>query len=103
MEHIETTETSDIFLSAFFLAMGSDLLEIKIVNTHQNIASFLIAGNNLSKLDKDFASGKALVNPVLLRSSLNWLRDVLFEKLRKNNGRYENDRKRKNRVYQEHD
>jgi len=97
MEHLETTETSDIFLSAFFLCMGSDLLEIRVPGNHSNIASFLIAGKNLTALHKNFANGQALVNPVQLRTSLNWLRDVLFEKIRKNQGRYENDFAGKNR------
>ena len=96
MERIETT---DIFLSAFFICMGSDLLEIRISKS-QNIASFLIAGNNLARHNRDFASGRALVNPAQFRTALNWLRDVLFKKLRANKGRYENDCAGENRGCQ---
>ncbi|MBF0396747.1 MAG: hypothetical protein HQK78_08255 [Desulfobacterales bacterium] len=98
---MERLETTDIFLSAFFLSMGSELLEIKVAGGPKAIASFLIAGKDLAKLDKSYASGNASVNPVQLRASLNWLKDVLFEKLKKNKGRYESDITRKNRCRKE--
>jgi hypothetical protein len=60
----------------------------------------LIAGAGLDKLDRDYRAGKALVNPLQLRESLNHLRDVLFEKLRKNEGRTRDDRKAKDRSHQ---
>jgi hypothetical protein len=75
-------ETTDIFRGAFLLASGGDLAEIRVRTTGKRIATFLITGKDLERLDRDYRSGRALVNPVQLRESLNHLRDVMFKKLR---------------------
>jgi hypothetical protein len=69
----------------------------------------------LDKLDRDYRSGQALVNPLQFRESLNHLRDILFEKLREDDpassrlrrdyaatrGRMRNgDRERNHRIHQ---
>jgi hypothetical protein len=59
----------------------------------------LITGPDLDRLDSDYRAGRALVNPLQLRESLNHLRDILFERLRENEGRTRDDRKRKNRIH----
>ena len=96
-----TFEVTDLFKSAFFLCHGGDLAEVRIRNTGKRMATFLITGKGLEKLDRDYRSGRALVNPLQLRESLNHLRDVMFEKLRTNEGRArDGHRKRSNRVGQ---
>ena len=90
-------ETTDIFRGAFFLCNGGDLCGIKIKDNGKPIASFLITGDGLDRLDKEYRNGQALVNPLQLRESLNHLRDILFEELRENERRLKNDRKRKDR------
>ena len=75
-------ETTDLFRGAFLLASGGDLLEVRVRNNGRRIATFLITGADLDRLDNDYRSGRALVNPVQLRESLNHLRDVMFDKLR---------------------
>ena len=100
-------ETTDIFRGAFFLCKGGDLCRIRIKDNHaerdrrsKRIATFLIKGEGLEKLDKDYRNGRALVNPLQLRESLNHLRDILFNKLREYEGRTRYDRKRKDRGTQ---
>ena len=100
-------ETTDIFRGAFFLCRGGELSGIRFrrngkprLRRGRRIASFLFTGRGLDKLDKQYRDGQALVNPLQFRESLNHLRDILFEKLREQEGRYENDRKRKDRGYQ---
>jgi len=94
-------ETTDIFRGAFYLCMGGDLRYIWFRNNGKQIATFLFIGPDLHKHDKAYRNGHALVNPVQFRESLNHLRDILFEMLRKNGGtRY--DRKRNDRVHQNH-
>lgn len=96
-----TLELTDIFKSAFFLSQGSDLTEIRIRNHGKRMAIFLITGDNLARLDRDYRAGRALVNPLQLRASLNQLRDIMFEKLRQTKGRTRNgDRQRHNRIHQ---
>jgi hypothetical protein len=94
-------ETTDIFRGAYLLASGGDLAEIRVRNNGKRIATFLITGKDLDRLDRDYRSGRALVNPVQLRESLNHLRDVMFKKLRDSERRTRNgDRKRGDRGHQ---
>jgi hypothetical protein len=94
-------ETTDIFRGAFLLCSGGDLTGVRVRSNGKRIATFLIAGEDLDRLDRDYRLGKALVNPLQLRESLNHLRDVMFEKLREYEGRTRyGDRKRANRDHQ---
>ena len=94
-------ETTDIFRGAFLLASGGDLAEIRVDNNGKRIATFLITGRDLERLDRDYRCGRALVNPLQLRESLNHLRDVMFEKLREYERRTRyGDRKRGDRGHQ---
>ena len=93
-------ETTDIFRGAFLLASGGDLCGIRIKNNGKRIATFLITGAGLDRLDRDYRCGKALVNPLQFRESLNHLRDILFEKLRETGRARDDDRKRGDRVDQ---
>jgi len=94
-------ETTDIFRGAYLLASGGDLAEIRVRQNGKRIATFQITGKDLDRLDRDYRSGRALVNPVQLRASLNHLRDMMFEKLRENERRTRHgDRKRGDRAGQ---
>jgi hypothetical protein len=87
-------ETTDIFIGAFLLSMGGSLSGIRIKDGARGIAAFQIEGENLERLGNEYGAGKALVDPLRLRQSLNQLRDVLFE-FREKGARY--DSKRENR------
>ena len=105
-------ETTDIFRGAFFMCMGGDLADIRFQQNGRQIASFLFTGQDLAGHDKSYRNGHALVNPVQFRECLNHLRDILFEKLRDKEGRYDEkyvedpaeggNRTRKNRADQNH-
>jgi len=75
-------EVTDLFKGAFLLCSGGDLAEVRVRNNGRRIATFLITGPDLDQLDSDYRAGRALVNPVQLRESLNHLRDKMFDKLR---------------------
>jgi len=89
-------EITDIFRGAFFLCNGGDLCGIRMDGNGKKVATFLIQGEGLNQLDREYRNGQALVNPLQFRESLNHLRDILFNKLREDQGaRY--DRKSKDR------
>jgi len=95
-------ETTDIFRGAFFLCMGGDLSDIRFRTNGKRIASFMFTGPDLTRHDKEYRNGHALVNPLQFREALNHLRDILFKNLRQNqNGDMRYDRKRDHRAYQE--
>ena len=77
-----TLEVTDLFKSAFLLCMGGNLSEVRVRNNGRRIATFLITGADLERFDSDYRTGRALVNPLELRESLNHLRDIMFDKLR---------------------
>jgi hypothetical protein len=93
MAHYETT---DIFKGAFLLSNGGNLSGISF--NDRQIATFTLTGKNLYRLDEDYHTGRALVNPVILRQSLPHLRDILFEM--KNRRKTANDKPAENRQYQ---
>jgi hypothetical protein len=64
------------------LSCGGELSGVRIRNNGKRIATFLISGKDLDRLDRDYRAGRALVNPLQFRESLNHLWDVMFEKLR---------------------
>jgi hypothetical protein len=74
--------------------MGGRLDKVRVRNNGRRIATFLITGPDLDRLDSDYRSGRARVNPLQLRASLNHLRDVMFDKLRNHEGRarYDNSK-----------
>jgi hypothetical protein len=88
---IQHYETTDIFLGAYLLCHGGNLSGISFNERH--IATFAITGEGLHQLDRDYVTGRALVNPVQLRTSLNHLRDLLFD-MRDRRRRDENKPKR---------
>ncbi len=77
-------ETTDIFRGAYFITKGGRLSEVHLSEDNRQIVSFRIIGENLSDLDEAYRTGKATVDPLQLRESLNHLRDILFRTLRDN-------------------
>ena len=88
-----TFETTDIFRGAFFLTKGGRLSGAYLSEERRQIDSFRITGEDLLELDEAYRKGKATVDPLQLRESLNHLRDILFRTLRDN----ENERNNKER------
>ena len=85
-------ETTDIFRGAFFLSKGGKLSDVLMSKDHRQIVSFRIIGEDLLTLDEAYRTGKATVDPLQLRESLNHLRDVLFRALRENERNKNNER-----------
>ena len=99
MQPHQALETTDLFKGAFLLCMGGSLTDIKVEFNGRQTATFLFAGKNLDKYDTDYITGRAMVNPAQLKNSLNHLRDVLFNTLRKRESQ-RHDRTRDNQLHQ---
>lgn len=94
-------ETTDIFRGAFFLCNGGRLADVRLGGNGRQIVTFLIEGDEIHRLDGEYRTGRALVNPLQLRESLNHLRDILFATLRTHEGRTrDDDRKRDDSIHQ---
>ena len=90
-----TLEVTDLYKGAFLLCMGGQLVRVLIRNHGRPIATFLITGPDIDRFDDEYRNGRALVNPMQFKESVNHLRDAMFEKLR--NHRAEGRTKRDNR------
>ena len=100
MEH-HILETTDLFKGAFLLCKGGNVDDIRIGYTGRKTAIFTISGSDVTDQLDDYENGKALVNPAHLRSELNYLKDLMFNKLRKEERKdYANNRTEQNRCHQ---
>ena len=86
-------ETTDIFRGAYFITKGGRLSGAYLSEEKRRVVSFRITGDNLAKLDEAYRTGKATVDPLQLRESLNHLRDILFRTLRDNENERNKERK----------
>ena len=77
---MEEVETGDLFKGAYLLCRGGRLLRTTLSGRDHIV--FVIEGEGLLAEDVRFRTGAASVNPLQLRETLNYLRDVVFEKTR---------------------
>lgn len=74
-----TIETQDIFRGAYLLCCGARVGETRL---RRGQVVFVIEGHGVVEHDERYRLGRALVNPVALRETLNLLRDLVFERVR---------------------
>jgi hypothetical protein len=78
-------ETTDLFRGAYLVCRGA---RIGATRVERGQVFFRIEGEALLEEDMRYRTGMALVNPVQLREALNLLRDLVFERLRTEKGRF---------------
>ena len=79
---MESVKTSDLYHSAYLLSNGGKLEEIRIKGKDGRTVEFEFTGENVAKLTQEYILGEATVNLRYLKSSLNHLRDIIFDKTR---------------------
>jgi hypothetical protein len=72
-------ETADLYRGAYLLCCGGRIGETRL---SRGQVLFVIEGDEVIEEDRRYRTGKALVNPVQLRETVNLLRDLVFERLR---------------------
>lgn len=87
--------TRDLYEGAYLLSRGMELKEIwKDGNNGKKSVVFEFMGDDVDLLRKDYQIGKAEVNILKLKSSLNELKDRMFNILRNKEDRDEIYRER---------
>ncbi len=71
--------TDDLFKASYFLCNSGILKEVKVLNDRQ--VRFLIEGEKLEEAEQRFYTGKAVVDPLSLKETLSYLRELLKRKL----------------------
>jgi len=63
-----TVEVTDLSRGAYLLASGGSLADVRVRTGGRPIATFLITGKDLDRMDSDYRCSRTLVNPVQLKA-----------------------------------
>jgi hypothetical protein len=76
--------TQDLYLGAYILSKGGSLEDIKLAEGRNGRPSvtFILAGENVAELSKEFQTGKANTNVASFKVAMTHLKDVMFNTLR---------------------
>ena len=74
-------ESSDIFQTAYLLCGAGGALKSSRMGEKDQVV-FTIEGDDLQRADMLYHTGKGCVEPLQMRSTLNYLRDLVFKQLR---------------------
>ena len=79
MRILDRLETKDLWQSAFMLACGSSLEDIELRNNGKKEVYFVITGDNITRLAREFRSGRASCNVNVLRASMIHLKEEIYK------------------------
>ena len=76
---LETLNTPDLWLGSYILSESdAELKEVQFSERKGSIL-FYFKGEDLNSLVREYYEEEALANVIMLRSKLNFLRDIVFE------------------------
>lgn len=82
MKVLDRLETKDLWQSAFMLAQGSSLADVKARNNGKREVYFILTGGNIARLAREFRSGRATCNVASLRASMIHLKEEMYKVIR---------------------
>ena len=76
--------TQDLYCGAYILSKGGLLEEIKLTDGRNGRSSvtFIITGDNVEQLSKEFQTGKANTTVVSFKVAMTHLKDMMFQTIR---------------------
>jgi hypothetical protein len=75
--------TEDIYLAAFGLVSGGELVDVKVRGTNgRRMAFFQIDGDGMAQVEKSYYGGSATVDLQRLKAQVRRLKDRAFDALR---------------------
>ena len=82
---IQRIKTKDLWQSAFMLANGSQLQDLRLTEEGQKqVIVFILTGKNVNHLKREFTSGQAMCRVSILKASLMHLKDEMFKIMNSN-------------------
>jgi len=82
MTVLNRLETKDLWQSAFMLAQGSSLSDVNLRNNGKREVYFVLTGDNIARLAREFRSGRASCNVASLRASMIHLKEEMYKVIR---------------------
>jgi len=80
----EQTSVNDLFEVAYLLIRGFELEELSIqANRGRKVVTFILKGEGISTASQDYRNGKATANVRLLKTTVDHLKDLMFNQIRK--------------------
>jgi len=80
----ETVRTSDIYQSAYLLAIGSSVRSLEVSRElDKDVCIITFEGEIIQSKLKDYVSNKASVDPLLYQKAINRVKDIVFKALDK--------------------
>jgi len=80
---IQRIKTKDLWQSAFLLAKGSHLQDLCVkTDGHRQEVTFILSGENINRLKREFTSGQAVCRVGILKASMMHLKDEMFRVIR---------------------
>lgn len=82
---VQRIKTKDLWQSAFMLAKGSQLQDLRLNNDgRKQEVVFIFSGENVNTLRQEFQSGQALCRVGILKASMMHLKDEMFKIMHNN-------------------
>jgi len=82
---VQRIKTKDLWQSAFLLAKGSQLQDLRIKKEgHKQEIVFILSGENVNRLRREFTSGQAVCRVGILKASMMHLKDEMFRVMHNN-------------------
>jgi hypothetical protein len=78
---MEKITTSDLYYGAYLMSNGGRLEGAIVKGKDRRKVQFKFAGPKITKLAHEYITGEATVNVRYLRSSMEHLKDIIFEKI----------------------
>ncbi len=78
---MDRIRTSDLYYGAYLMSSGEKLIEVSVEDAETRKVYFEFRGEDVAKLTNDYISGEAVVNMRQLKSSLKYLKTIVYEKL----------------------
>ncbi len=76
---VQRIKTKDLWQSAFMLAKGSHLYDLRVKKDgHRQEVTFILSGENINRLKREFTSGQAVCRVGILKASMMHLKDEMF-------------------------
>ena len=82
MKVLNHLETKDLWQSAFMLARGSSLEDIRTNGSGRREVYFILTGDNILSLAREFRSGRAVCNVSSLKASMIHLKEEMYKIIR---------------------
>ena len=84
-------EVQDLYEGAYLLCRGFQLKDLTVICSNRKpIVTFIIIGDDVVAMAKEYRSGRATANVAMLKFTMEKLKDQMFTKIReleKRNGR----------------